>query len=215
MRGERSASTVTTGARFPRTARVRARSEFDRIFKHGRRVALPVLALHWLDAGAAMTDPTRCVATPPDDASAPVAPGHGSDATRERSSAAPDATPPTTAAGAQITDEPVAAGRSAGPAGPRLGLAVSRKVDRRAVGRNRIKRIVREAFREQRSQLADADYVIVARPGAAACDAPQLRAALFALLRRAGALPPALPPQAPPGTMPDPAPAERAPSAAR
>ncbi|MGO4777972.1 hypothetical protein AB4084_21105, partial [Lysobacter sp. 2RAB21] len=33
--------------RFPRTARVRARSDFDRIFKHGRRVALPVLALHF------------------------------------------------------------------------------------------------------------------------------------------------------------------------
>jgi ribonuclease P protein component len=29
----------------------------------------------------------------------------------------------------------------------RLGLAVSRKVDRRAVGRNRIKRVVRESFR--------------------------------------------------------------------
>ena len=215
MRGERSASTVTTGARFPRTARVRARSEFDRIFKHGRRVALPVLALHWLDADAAATDPARCAAAPADDASAPVASARGPEAARERSSAAEDATPPATAAGVRITDDPAAPGRSVGPAGPRLGLAVSRKVDRRAVGRNRIKRIVREAFREHRAQLADADYVIVARPGAAACDAPQLRAALFALLRRAGALPPALPPQAPPGTMPDPAPAERAPSAAR
>ncbi|HUH89784.1 MAG TPA: ribonuclease P protein component, partial [Lysobacter sp.] len=39
--------------RFPRTARVRARSDFDRIFKHGRRVALPVLALHWQTADAA------------------------------------------------------------------------------------------------------------------------------------------------------------------
>ena len=31
----------------------------------------------------------------------------------------------------------------------RLGLAVSRKVDKRAVGRNRIKRIVRESFRRR------------------------------------------------------------------
>lgn len=31
----------------------------------------------------------------------------------------------------------------------RLGLAVSRKVDKRAVGRNRIKRIVRESFRQR------------------------------------------------------------------
>ncbi|MEP6634144.1 MAG: ribonuclease P protein component [Luteimonas sp.] len=34
--------------RFPRTARVRARAEFDRIFRDGRRVAAPCLALHWL-----------------------------------------------------------------------------------------------------------------------------------------------------------------------
>lgn len=31
--------------------------------------------------------------------------------------------------------------------GPRLGMAVSRNVERRAAGRNRIKRIVRESFR--------------------------------------------------------------------
>ena len=46
-----------TPTRFPRTARVRAGSDFDRIFQHGRRVALPVLDpaepqggfLAWLD----------------------------------------------------------------------------------------------------------------------------------------------------------------------
>ena len=32
--------------------------------------------------------------------------------------------------------------------GPRLGMAVSRQVDRRAVGRNRIKRVIRESFRQ-------------------------------------------------------------------
>jgi ribonuclease P protein component len=37
---------------FPRTARVRARAEFDRIFKQGRRIAAPTLALHWLTEGA-------------------------------------------------------------------------------------------------------------------------------------------------------------------
>jgi len=31
---------------------------------------------------------------------------------------------------------------------PRLGMAVSRQVDRRAVGRNRIKRVIRESFRQ-------------------------------------------------------------------
>ncbi len=32
--------------------------------------------------------------------------------------------------------------------GPRLGMAVSRQVDRSAVGRNRIKRVIRESFRQ-------------------------------------------------------------------
>ena len=35
----------------------------------------------------------------------------------------------------------------------RLGLAVSRKVDPHAVGRNRIKRVLRDAFRQQRADL--------------------------------------------------------------
>src|SRR5690606_24298321 len=60
---------------YPRAARVRAKAEFARVFEQGRRVAEPMLALHWLA----------------DDAPA------------------------------------------------RLGMAVSRKVDPRAVGRNRIK----------------------------------------------------------------------------
>jgi len=33
--------------------------------------------------------------------------------------------------------------------GSRLGMAVSRQVDKRAVGRNRIKRIIRESFRSR------------------------------------------------------------------
>ena len=115
-----------TDARFPRQARVRARADFDRIFRDGRRVALPALALHWLDDGQ--------------------------------------------------------------PA--RLGLAVSRKVDARAVGRNRIKRILREAFRHLRPALADGAYVLVARAPAAAMAPVALREAFHQLLRRAGALPP-------------------------
>ena len=51
----------------------------------------------------------------------------------------------------------------------RLGLAVSRKVDRRAVGRNRIKRLVRESFRHWRAATPGEplDIVVLARPGAA------------------------------------------------
>jgi ribonuclease P protein component len=71
----------------------------------------------------------------------------------------------------------------------RLGLAVSRKVDPHAVGRNRIKRALRETFRQLRPQLRPGAYVIVARRGAAQADAAALRATLQRLLRRADALP--------------------------
>lgn len=72
-------------------------------------------------------------------------------------------------------------------AGPRLGLAVSRKVDPRAVGRNRIKRVLRDAFRLQRAQLAAGSYVVVARAAARNADNAALRAAFAQLLERAGA----------------------------
>lgn len=77
----------------------------------------------------------------------------------------------------------------AGDPPPRLGLAVSRKVDKRAVTRNRIKRILRETTRGLRSQLAGGDYVVVVRVGAAKATAQQLRAAYIRVLQRAGALP--------------------------
>ena len=80
----------------------------------------------------------------------------------------------------------------------RLGLAVSRKVDRRAVGRNRIKRLLRDEFRHLRARLPTGAYVIVARAGAATLDAVQLRAVFRSLLQRSGALPPSVTP----GTMP-------------
>jgi ribonuclease P protein component len=121
-------------AGLPRSARVRQRAEFDRVFADGRRNADPLMSLHWL--------------------------------------------------------------RSDVPA--RLGLAVSRKVDPRAVGRNRIKRVLRAEFRTLRKQLATGDYVLVARAAARGCDANALRIALASLLRRAGALPAA----GPGGTMP-------------
>jgi len=121
-------------AAFPRSARVRARSEFTEVFDRGRRAAHPLLSLHWLsDARAA-----------------------------------------------------------------RLGLAVSRKVDPHAVGRNRIKRILRDDFRRLRSTLAPGAYVIVARPSAAGVNGAMLREAFRGLLLRSGALPGS----GTPGTMP-------------
>ena len=71
----------------------------------------------------------------------------------------------------------------------RLGLAVSRKVDPNAVGRNRIKRVLRDAFRQQRVHLSRGAYVLVARSAAARADNAALRTSLQSLLRRAGALP--------------------------
>lgn len=77
----------------------------------------------------------------------------------------------------------------AGQPPARLGLAVSRKVDPHAVGRNRIKRVLRDAFRQLRPQLCDGDYVVVARKAAASCENKALREGFVDLLQRAGALP--------------------------
>ncbi len=88
----------------------------------------------------------------------------------------------------------------------RLGLAVSRKVDPDAVGRNRIKRVIRDAFRQIRNQLPSGAYVLVARVPAGKANNEELRAAFLRVLQRSGALPvtpmgvtmPAAPPPLPP-----------------
>ena len=80
----------------------------------------------------------------------------------------------------------------------RLGVAVSRKVDKRAVGRNRIKRVLRDAFRHVRTGLPGGDYVLIAHPGSKALGNDALRAQFLQLLERARSLK-ASPP---PGTMP-------------
>ena len=121
-------------AGLPRSARVRQKADFDRVFADGRRNADPLMSLHWLR----------------------------------------------------------------GDAPARLGLAVSRKVDPRAVGRNRIKRVLRAQFRSLRLELPAGDYVLVARAAARGRDGKTLREAMISLLRRAGALPPVTPG----GTMP-------------
>ena len=140
-----SAPLSSTGrAPFPRTARVRARAEYGRVFDQGRRAQHPLLALHY----AADDLPAR------------------------------------------------------------LGLAVSRKVDTRAVVRNRIKRVLRDRFRHLRAQLAPGAYVVVARAAAAGVDNATLRTAFEQLLHRVRALPPVTPP----GTMPAPDAPTQAPS---
>ncbi len=76
-----------------------------------------------------------------------------------------------------------------GDDGATLGLAVSRKVDPDAVGRNRIKRVLRDAFRRHRALMATRALVVVAKPAAAKLDNAALAGAFLDTLRRAGALP--------------------------
>lgn len=47
----------------------------------------------------------------------------------------------------------------------RLGLAISKKNCRHASGRNRIKRVVRESFRQHQQELAGLDIVVLNQPG--------------------------------------------------
>ncbi|WMJ71084.1 ribonuclease P protein component [Stenotrophomonas sp. 24(2023)] len=82
----------------------------------------------------------------------------------------------------------------------RLGLAVSRKVDPNAVGRNRVKRVLRDALRHLRADLQPGDYVVVARSAARQASNDEIRQAFQRLLRRLRALPA----PAADGTMPPP-----------
>jgi ribonuclease P protein component len=76
---------------------------------------------------------------------------------------------------------------------PRIGFAVSRKVDRRAVVRNRIKRIARDFFRRNREQLPAGDYVFMAKREAAIASRHELHRDLERLLPRLRALKPTAP----------------------
>lgn len=67
---------------------------------------------------------------------------------------------------------------------PRLGLAVSKRVSPKAVIRNRIRRQIRESFRLRRDELAPCDYIVLAKPAAAAATPAELRMALDQLWQR-------------------------------
>ncbi len=49
----------------------------------------------------------------------------------------------------------------------RLGVAIAKKHCRLATGRNRLKRVVRESFRQHKAELAGLDIVVLNRPAAA------------------------------------------------
>lgn len=63
---------------------------------------------------------------------------------------------------------------------PRLGLAIAKRRIRKATGRNRLKRLVRESFRRAEASLPAVDIVVLAGPAAATAD----NRALFASLEK-------------------------------
>ncbi|MEO7062476.1 MAG: ribonuclease P protein component [Dokdonella sp.] len=72
--------------------------------------------------------------------------------------------------------------------GPRLGLAISKRVSKKAVRRNRIKRIAREHFRRIRIDLPAVDILLIARTSADLEDNATLRAELATLYKRIATL---------------------------
>jgi len=77
-------------------------------------------------------------------------------------------------------------------------VAVSRRVDKSAVVRNRLRRQLKEYFRLHRSGLPVGDYVFIAKPDAANADNNAIRKDLSTIFERTRALKPV----AAPGTMP-------------
>jgi ribonuclease P protein component len=91
-----------------------------------------------------------------------------------------------------------------GLAHARLGLSIGKRVSKRAVERNRVRRVFREAFRLSRAELPPGiDVVLIASPGAVKPVLARVRADLVVLCARAcarlGARPAAGAPSAGPG----------------
>jgi len=60
----------------------------------------------------------------------------------------------------------------------RIGFVLPKRRIRHAVARNRVKRIIREVFRQQQVMLSGLDIVVMARDGLGALDNPVLRTAI-------------------------------------
>lgn len=66
----------------------------------------------------------------------------------------------------------------------RLGLAISKRVSKRAVERNRIKRLLRESFRRVRHRLPAVDVMVMARDQAAGLPGSVLLAEIDGLWKK-------------------------------
>lgn len=75
-----------------------------------------------------------------------------------------------------------------GHGGARLGMAVSKRVSKKAVCRNRIKRIARDSFRHTRALLPAVDILLIAKFSADAEDNATLRSELARLWDRIATL---------------------------
>lgn len=73
-------------------------------------------------------------------------------------------------------------------AGARLGMAVSKRVSKKAVRRNRIKRVARDSFRHVHATLPPVDILLIARFSADQEDNASLRAELTRLWQRIATL---------------------------
>ncbi len=72
-------------------------------------------------------------------------------------------------------------------AGNRIGFVVSKRVDKRAVMRNRVRRLLREAYRQNKSTLKEGrDLVVVAKEGAGELGFREIQETLLRLFRKAG-----------------------------
>ncbi|MDT8409040.1 MAG: ribonuclease P protein component [Wenzhouxiangellaceae bacterium] len=168
---------------FPRSARLLSGADFKRVFQARRALSNQYFRIHHAPQPAAVDSAMR-----------------PSSADDKRGAGAAQAAPDSASGGQALpawrnempADDPTAdeAGKATAgtePAlmpGPRIGLAIAKRVARRAVDRNRIRRQARETFRLHRHHLPAEDFVVLAKPAAADADKPQLRQALNQLWNR-------------------------------
>jgi ribonuclease P protein component len=69
----------------------------------------------------------------------------------------------------------------------RLGMSIAARILRRAVDRNRLRRLIRESFRAHQLRLPALDIVIGVRAGVKAVDNARLRSALEKLWQKISA----------------------------